>query len=89
MSNDKRVPPDDEETESDDSELSDVPLLEDHREVDPDTGKSEWVPYMLAPPPMPDYAGPVDYAGWPRRYKDGKGVEATDVDESPSAIAWG
>jgi len=56
----------------DDGEMSNVSLLEDNWEVNEETGETEWVPYMLASPPMPGYPGPVHYAWWPGRYKDGK-----------------
>ena len=56
------------------------PLGEDHWEVNPETGETEWVPYMLASPPMPGYPGPVRYAWWPGRFKDGKRVKPEDVE---------
>ncbi len=46
----------------DDGELSNVPLLEDNWEVNPETGEIEWAPYMLTSPPLPGYPGPVRFA---------------------------
>ena len=82
MSDKVRKPPNDEDPneDTDDGELSSVPLLEDNWEVNPETGETEWVPYMLASPPMPGYPGPVRYAWWPRRFKDGKRVKPEDVE---------
>jgi len=59
-------------------ELSNVSLYEDNWEVNPETGKTEWVPYMLASPPMPGYPGPDRYAWWPGRFKDGKRVKPVE-----------
>jgi len=52
--------------------MSNVWVLEDNWEPNEETGGPEGVRYMLAPPPMPGYPGPVHYAWWPGRYKDGK-----------------
>ncbi len=64
----------------DDGELSNVSLLEDNWEVNEETGETDWVPFMLASPPMPGYPGPVRYAWWPGRFKDGKRVKPEDVE---------
>ena len=76
MSNEERMPSDDEESDEDTDwgELSNVPMLEDHCDVNEDTVKTEWVSFMLASPPMPGYPGPVRYGWWPGRFKDGKRV---------------
>jgi len=70
----------------DDGELSNVPLLEDNWEVNPETGETEWVPFMLASPLPPGALGPVRFAWWPGRYKDGKRVkpedEEADIEEA-------
>lgn len=72
--------PDPDEDPGDCGELSNVSLYEDNWEVNPETGKTEWVPYMLASPPMPGYPGPDRYAWWPGRFKDGKRVKPEDVE---------
>ena len=64
----------------DDGELSNVPLLEDNWEVNPETSETEWVPFMLASPPMPGYPGPVRYGWWPGKYRYGKRVKSEDVE---------
>jgi len=71
------MPPDDEESDEDTDwgELSNVSMLEDNWDVNEETVKTEWVPFMLKSPPMPGYPGPVRYAECPGRYKDGKRVQ--------------
>lgn len=42
-----------------------VPMLKDNWEVNEETDETEWVPFMLASPPMPGYPGPDRYAEFP------------------------
>ncbi len=74
------APTPDPDEDTDYGELSNVRHLEDNWEVNPETGETEWVPYMLASPPMPGYPGPVRYGWWPGKYRDGKRVKPEDVE---------
>ena len=61
-----------------------IPLSEDHWEVDPETGQTDWVPVSLTAPPLPGFPGPVRYAEFPKDSdEDAKRVEATPVEEPP------
>ena len=57
-----------------------IPLSEDNWEVNPETGKTEWAPFMLASPLPPGALGPVRYGWWPGKYRDGKRVKPKDVE---------
>jgi len=56
-----------------------IPLSEDHREVNPETGQTDWVPVSLTAPPLPGFPGPKRYADFTKdpACMPGVGVSAT------------
>jgi hypothetical protein len=57
---------------SDRAEIENIPWYEDNWEINPETGKAEWVPLFIRGLLPPGAPGPRRYLEIPGQFKDGK-----------------